>query len=363
VTFLDFVPFLVAFFILSRQPFLEAEMRRIHWAVLATVPLHFLIGSLQWFYDVTGHWIWMVGGFPVFILDFGARPSTRISAGFYNPNGLGFYAVLCLIVGLSLLTWYRRVDPRSGVDRRRNHLVVALLVVVIGQSLAMLLRSGSRNAYATVVIALFVLSFFIGIRKLYLGAALAVVVSLVLLAGGGLGGFFTAVGTIVPSLAETRLQESRQHWEIREAVFQCAVDQVRARPWAGHGFDTMAQECEQRLGKPVNHAHNVFLQIASELGLPFTIACTLFLSYVFLATARDLATTSSQAGILPSGLFVAACAVPLMSQLALVIFHSDKFNILFWVTLAAPYSVAVGADGSSRRAAGSDVFHPYNPPQ
>jgi O-antigen ligase len=364
VTFLDFVPFLVAFFILSRRPFLEAEMRRIHWAILATVPVHFLIGSLQWFYGDTGRWAWMVGGVPAIQLDLERHSTGRISAGFDNPNGLGFFTVLCLIAGFSLLVWYWRAGPRTAVDRRKNLAVIALLVILIGQSLTMLLWSESRNALAATMVSLFALSLLIEIRKLYVGALFALMMSLVLLAGVGLGGLSSAARTFVPSTAMTRLRESSVGVEERRDVFQCAVDLVRARPWTGHGLDTTGRECERRVGRTLNHAHNVFLQIASELGLPFTIVQTLFFGYVFLAVANGLAgTSSSQGGILRSGLLVMAGAVVLMSQVALVIVHSDKFNILFWVALAAPYSVAVGADGSSRRAAGSDVFHPYNPPQ
>jgi O-antigen ligase len=61
-------------------------------------------------------------------------------------------------------------------------------------------------------------------------------------------------------------------YDVRPTLWQAALRHIDARPWAGHGYgrDILAADMRAAslpLGQSLNHAHNVFLDVAMQLGV------------------------------------------------------------------------------------------------
>jgi O-antigen ligase len=80
-------------------------------------------------------------------------------------------------------------------------------------------------------------------------------------------------------------------YDLRPTLWQVALRHIEAKPLLGHGFgrDIIARDiraASQPLGQTLNHSHNVFLDVAVELGLVGLAAFVALLSTLALAFAR-----------------------------------------------------------------------------
>jgi O-antigen ligase len=192
----------------------------------------------------------------------------------------------------------------------------------------------------------------LGVRIRYVISLILGVVLVSILAAGNFGWLSRASGLIVPDIVEKRLYQLVKHQDIawRLGVLQCGLDLTREKPWLGWGIGNMAPECEQRLGHNVNHAHNLFLQLSSEVGLPGTFAFTVIFGFIYLSAWRAVFRLDDlQERILYGGLYLIAIAVVLLSQISLVVVHSVGLSVIFWSSLAISYSLTNhGHNGSAR---------------
>jgi putative inorganic carbon (hco3(-)) transporter len=85
-------------------------------------------------------------------------------------------------------------------------------------------------------------------------------------------------------------QESALTGENRKAIWRDTVQLIDGHPWLGTGLGTfsLAYPSVQTAfaGKSVNHAHNDYLEFASELGIPATVLLFGAVFYVLLQSAR-----------------------------------------------------------------------------
>jgi O-antigen ligase len=156
--------------------------------------------------------------------------------------------------------------------------------------------------------------------------------------------------SVVPKIVTARIQGQREifhtstlGWRLR--VYECALDLIRERPLAGWGLGGFAPECERRDGITRNHAHNVVLQLASELGLPFTLGAAAWMLWLLICAGRRLATEeASELRMYRLGFFLIVLATFIASQTALALFHDTRLEIVFWTALAG-VAAPFGADG------------------
>jgi O-antigen ligase len=160
-------------------------------------------------------------------------------------------------------------------------LVAALLLVAIVFSfsrMGMISALVSLGAMAAVV--------WIGRRRSPLPAALI----LLLLAGGIAASVWVGVGPVVEHFEQLPQNEPLViASQGRVAVWNDTLKLIRAHPWAGVGLGcfqhafTAVQSTE--LTYFVDHAHNDYLELAAELGLP---CAALFFAAIFWLAARTL---------------------------------------------------------------------------
>jgi O-antigen ligase len=83
----------------------------------------------------------------------------------------------------------------------------------------------------------------------------------------------SGVGGIVPGGAIARINLGPDHCETRGILWRNTWQLIQERPWQGWGWREFAwahfnAELEPRFCRLVDHAHNLLLQLAAELGLP-----------------------------------------------------------------------------------------------
>ncbi|MBI5567632.1 MAG: O-antigen ligase family protein [Chloroflexi bacterium] len=152
-------------------------------------------------------------------------------------------------------------------------------------------------------------------RRLWIGLALAgvTVIALIALSSAGL----------LPATISDRLADATDLLNIRDvrgvpindanyalierqAHWQAALNMLSDRPWTGVGFSNYQPLYEQyRLlnwPMPLGHAHNIYLNMAAETGLPGLAAYLLLWSVVFVITFRTIRRTTGVERVLAIGL-------------------------------------------------------------
>jgi len=346
VTFLDYLPFLVAFTLLSLHSFSRREVATILWAVVATVPAHFLFAfgqrHLGWF----GRWTLTSGDFPYVEIILSSPFSGRVDGGLYNFNGLGAYAVLCSLAAATLLL----VGTSPGQGKEHSSFMPllrhAVLLTCLLFSFVLLAWSGSRNGWVVFVGIFLLFAILAGIRLRYVLTPVMLCCVLVFVAASDFGWITRVSRSVVPTVVWGRimghpdLRISPPSW--RAEVFACGLDLTVERPLMGWGIGSMAPECEERLGHAVNHAHNIFLQMSSELGIPFALIFSAMMGFVFLASWREISRLPRpELELTHWGLYLMAVAVVLLSQISLAVMHSTRLEMIFWLSLAVSFSLVV----------------------
>ncbi len=338
VTFLDYAPFLWAFFILSWQRFDARDLRLMQWALVAVVPVYAVLVFGQLHLAWEGSWSWRPFGLPVVQLDLYTPLPGRATGGHANANILALSALYGLVAAMTLLAvdWF---EQRAG----RRAVVPVALAVAVALSFWMLLRTGSRIPLGVAAALL------VG-AALWLAPRLRLMTLCATLVGGGLlwlsvsslGPATTVARAIVPRIVWGRiagvedLAPSPLRYRIR--VWSCAVDLVRERPLLGWGLGRLAPECERRLNWPahwVNHAHNLPLQMAAELGLPLAALLCGWMLWMISDVLMELRRAPPSAErLLRAGLVVIVVVVLLVSQFNLAVAHDNRLEVVYWASIA-----------------------------
>ncbi|PWC52986.1 O-antigen ligase family protein [Azospirillum sp. TSO22-1] len=217
-----------------------------------------------------------------------------LTATFVNRNAYGAYAglgVLCCTV----LFMHALRPPRPGAARRAYEVTETVLLraapflvgaMVIGSAL---LLSHSRGAFLATGLALLVL----------LAAAVAgrlarprtALLLGVVMAAVGLWVVGTSGGQTIGRLADTvALGTDRD----REELYRLTAAAIADAPWTGHGFGAFLPAFrmyrDPTLFAPTvwDFAHNVYLELAMDLGLPAAALFCLSLAIVLAVCARGL---------------------------------------------------------------------------
>lgn len=175
----------------------------------------------------------------------------RFESVFYNPN---FYATI--IEAVTLMALYRLIRPGGQSRRKRGYYAMVMAVNLMGLGICQ-----SRTAFVVIIITSLILILFVNRRFLpvYLG-----IVALI-----------AAITFFTPELLP-RLDTLGEDVGIKFSIWGTAVNGVWEHPLWGGGCFTYRRIYEAYQGFPVNHAHNIVLELALNYGL---IGCALALTY------------------------------------------------------------------------------------
>ena len=340
----DYVPFFIFFFLLSLTRFSEVEIESFCYALIATIPQQFFLAIGEKYFHWYGKFYFPAGSFPLIDVYIGpVEPGLQTSASFFNPNILACYGVLCAGVALSLLV--TEIDSFRIISKAT--LSLGLRIISIGCCLALciilLTWTGSRNGWIAFILAV---SMFAWLKRKawyvkFGGIALPL---LTIIASINIGWLTQVARSFIPEIISSRLPSiySVFSYEDRGVFYTCAFKLIQEKPIIGWGIGQFASECSRRTKEAMSHTHNIFLQLASEIGLPFTLLIVFLIGYIIVAESQFLQKikdSKSRINSLCVGLFIVSMSTFLMQFFDLALLMSYRLNFVFWICLAIPYSL------------------------
>jgi O-antigen ligase len=241
---------------------------------------------------------------------------------FYRPNGFG--AFMSIIIGL---TWglFRR-------ERGRRRLIFALLLAA---QVAGVIVTFSRTAWAAILAALaaaLVIEMFFWSKKRLSRQHVQLAVVAVL---GGI--VFLGIALQSNAISErfnTLLnpgQVAEVQWRIY--IWKIAFQSILANPWFGTGISTVASNVPY-LGPGDFGAHNLFIGLAYERGLPALCIFLFLVGTFFISTWKWMKSEHEiPEKALATGLFAAGVAL-LVGGMGSALLDIENFMMMFWILLA-----------------------------
>ncbi len=230
----------------------------------------------------------------------------RVFGTMANPNAAAGYLLVAIFPAAALLLGSQSRGRSGGTDlspaRPRYPEIAALFSLLL--MLATLLLTGSKAALAALLVGI-VLFGLVGLRGNRRGQAAVI----------GLALLMVVAAFLVPPLRQRIL--SAFGWQSHSTVFrlytwQATLDMIQARPWLGFGGGTFANIFPRfAIAGFTRAAHQSFLQIAAETGLPgllLALAWGGLVLHSLLATARaqqplvKFAAAAALAGLVASAL-------------------------------------------------------------
>lgn len=281
-----------------------ARRRGLKWivvAVLLTVSVQAIIGI----YEARIRGIGPLG----FQLSQGVY---RAYGTFEQPNPFAGFIGLGLPIAIALVTWcvvrgawFSRYARHSSPTTYRLSLIThySLLVIyaVITALLAIALYlSFSRGAWLGAVAATGAMIAFAP-RRWWIGVGLVTLAVALVVGLSGTG--------LLPSSISERLADAGDILQIRDvrgvaindanyalierqAHWQAAINMLTEHPWTGVGFSNYQPVYEQyRLlnwPMPLGHAHNIYLNIAAETGIPGLMFYLILWATIFVVTLQTI---------------------------------------------------------------------------
>ena len=321
---LNFWPFFIFYAALVaamgqlRQPWLTLG-RWAHGLVLASLPVS-LRALLEFYLKAPGSVARWSGHPWLNWLYLGPDYGHRADSVFGHPNVLASYLVIILGLGLSLSADHL---GRSPSNRWSYAIYGSTAMALVG-----IFCSGSRNGL--VVAGLQIGLFFILVRSMrsLLWAGLAL---------------FTAmlVAVLVWGVGGRSLPTALSTATLRLDAWQLALQMIPQHPWLGSGLGTFKQ-----LYNPADfaapddllpHAHNLWLTLAAEAGVPFTLGLTLVVGGILLRATVTLIREGSpnlvQDQVLATGYWLSFVGSSLFA-ISDIPFYDARVNVLGWLLLA-----------------------------
>ncbi len=236
----------------------------------------------------------------------------RLSEGVYRaygtfeqPNPFAGFIGLGLPVAIALMTYCVLRIPFSlrttQYARRFRHFAQLAIYGIIALLLAAALYlSFSRGAWLGAVAAVGAMMAFAP-RRLWIGLGLVAIAAAMLIGLSNAG--------LLPSAISERLADAGDLFQFRDvrgapindtnyalierqAHWQAALNMITDHPWTGVGFSNYQPVYEQyRLlnwPMPLGHAHNIYLNIAAETGLPGLAAYLFLWGTIFAVTFQTI---------------------------------------------------------------------------
>lgn len=347
-TLVSYLLFFVFFWFITLQPLSYFWIQKISWSIALTSFPIFIFACVEKYLASNDFVLPNVFRFfSINKIHFLLENNQRLSSVFINPNLLGFYCVLALSVSIGLYLnefSLKKLSSYSFKTSRRFYnwlkfLRAFILIVCMFLLLISLAWSGSRNAF---LMLLFILIVFTAYTQSKFIRIFTIILSLL----SYLAVYqFEFISNLFKSMISHTIWE-RMHYisdqSIRIEFYQCSLKLIQENPFMGWGIGKMAKECEARMNLPtygMNHAHSIFLQLASEIGIPFTFFLSCVMAYILFLSISDLKKRRQREGYyLVLGFILAAISGIIMSCFALAMLHSYRLMLLFCLCLAIPYA-------------------------
>jgi len=250
----------------------------------------------------------------------------RASVTFDHPNAYASYLVLVFGLGLGLLLMQRKDrGDRATLPNQNLWLLLATFSCLIG-----IFASGSRNGLLVAVSQIGIFLFFTRINPKLL---LSGVVGMVAILGGAL----------VFGIGGRSLSPAEWGDDPRLGAWGVALDLIRERPWLGWGPGNYQLVFPPRTFDPVNypkmfHPHNIWLLLASEMGLIVMALVTIFVGYGCYRAAQTWLSgklsATDRSVLLAYGLSFWGCVAYGIFDVTL---YDGRVNVLNWLLLAGLY--------------------------
>jgi len=286
-----------------------------------------------------------------------------VQGSFANRNHLAAYLVMCLAAGLGLML--ARFDEVADSHRRnwKARLLGGLRFVLSpGMSLRLLLvlmvvglvLTRSRMGNASFFVALLL----VGLLALWAWRRMAPVtlalISSLLVIDVVLIGHWVGLDRVVQRMEQTALlkedRRGEESFEERQIASTLGMQTLQEYPWVGAGarsFEAVfPQYREAGIQGRYQHAHNDYLEIASDTGL---MGLALLAGVVLTSAARALRVLRTHESRLARGIAFAS----LMSVVAMAVHMSVEFNLQIpavALTFCVMLALAWVADGLPSRS-------------
>lgn len=253
----------------------------------------------------------------------------RMTGTFSNPNFYATYIVLFLplIVASGFIF--------SSAIRRLGIVILSLLMTIN------LVLSGSRTAWLSLVVTLNIFLFLalssypkreikILVLSLYLGVVVITFISLIfLLQPSRVFSFFRLS-------QDTSLASRLRIWGATLRI-------IRDHPWTGIGLGTFHRVMPLYLPESPqdwhSHAHNLYLHLGGEMGLPGAVVFIWFLVTAFRQIRQIyLSVRNPKSRLLIIG-GIAGLGGFLIHTITEVLINNAQLGIMFWIMLAITFSI------------------------
>lgn len=213
--------------------------------------------------------------------DFGHRAHSI----FTHPNGLAAYLVIVLGLGLGLVVQGLSIERDKLAGRLKALQVIAVVLAAVA-----VFCTGSRNGVLTVLV-LMAIALYAARRHRWV------------LFSGLLGAGAIAFAVLSLGIGGRSLSMALMTGDPRVGVWQLALEMIQQRPWLGWGFAAMRLRYEPGsiMGYDIiYHAHNVWLYLASEAGIPVTVAFCAVVGSVYYDGIKTFLKGSAAVGESPT---------------------------------------------------------------
>lgn len=325
---LNFVPFFVFYGAIAitlpqfRQPWATLH----NWAVallVATVPVN--LAAMAEFYLRSPGGLARWGSHPGLAwlyqqTDYGQRAS----AVFGHPNALANYLVIVFGLGLGLCAYYLN---RPELRAKSVWICAATALALVG-----IYCSGSRNG---LLIAGLQLLLFGGLLRPY---------RYIFWAGLGAIALLTA-SVLIWGVGGRTLPEALATASLRLSVWRLALEMIPQHPWFGTGLGTFKLLYDPAdfpvAGDFLPHAHNLWLMLAAEAGIPVALGFTGIVGWVLGRGTYTLVAVplSPNAMALLAGYLTGFGGTAAFAIFDLA-FYDGRINILGWLLLGCIQAMA-----------------------
>lgn len=341
VAFTDYVPFFIFFYLLSLFPFSEEEVLKFSFAFILTIPQQFLIGYGEKYLNWRGRFFFPKDNLPLIDIFVGPiEPGLDVSASFYNPNILALYCIISIIFSISLFLF--NIKKIYNLKKISIKLVLKTLIIssCLLLSLILLVWTRSRNGWFAFFFVV-VLYLWIYNKKYFFAIFGLVIVFLVVILLINPNWFPNIIKIVIPNA----IWEKLSIFSIDRGIYyDFALKLIKEKPFWGWGLGMYTIEAGRQLnflGYRVLHAHNIILQLGTEVGLILTTVLTGLISYLVIssycyATIQPL--NENRIFHIEFGFLIAVTTIILMQLFDLTILMTYRLNFIFWICLAISYS-------------------------
>ncbi|MEO1620461.1 MAG: O-antigen ligase family protein [Cyanobacteria bacterium J06632_3] len=320
----NFLPFFLFFGVVALEPAWKrqsfAKLEMFARAVLITAMPLFVLAIVQYLLKTDVIWDYRTQRqlFSPWLMDriYGGALD-RADAFFSNSNTLCAYLLMILGLGLGLLL--------KSMSLKSKPIVEIVAILLCG---AAIFATGSRMGLVVMLV--------LGAIALYAARRHRKV-----LFSGLFCGAIVAAAALTLGLGDRTLSLSMFQDDVRGPLWRFAGQLIAQRPWLGWGLGGLRSQYvpysiqEQPM---LSHAHNFWLFLASEAGIPIMIGFTLVIGMICYRSVRTFLqqpVTSSQRAVF-LGYLLAFASCVLYGIFDVVLFDS-RLNVLSWSLLAAIY--------------------------